>query len=77
MSGQGQVYTYTVIRRPFLQEFATMAPYVFAIVELQEGIRMATNIVNCSPDDVYIGIRVQAVFEADDSGRKLILFEPA
>ncbi len=77
MSGKGQVYTFTVIRRPFLPEFAAIAPYVFAIVELQEGIRMAANIVNCSPEDVHIGMNVQAVFEADESGRKLILFEPA
>lgn len=77
LSGKGRVYTFTIIRRPFLPEFAAIAPYVFAIVELEEGIRMATNIVNCPPEDVHIGMNVQAVFDTDEGGRKLLLFEPA
>ncbi len=77
MSGRGKVYSFTVIRRPFLPEFAAMSPYVFAIIELEEGIRMASNIINCQPNDVYIGQSVRAVFEEHENGRKLVLFEPA
>lgn len=77
MSGRGEVYSFTVIRRPFLPEFASLAPYVFAIIELEEGIRMASNVINCQPEDVYIGLSVQAVYDEDENGRKLVLFKPA
>ena len=76
MSGRGSVYSYTVIRRPFWPEFAAISPYVLAIIELDEGIRMASNIINCPPEEVYIGMAVRATFNEDENGRKLVLFEP-
>jgi len=76
LSGTGQIYSFTVIRRPFIPEFSAIAPYVFAIVELKEGIRMASNIINCPPEDVYIGMKVRAVFTKEENDRNLVLFEP-
>lgn len=76
LSGQGKVYSFTVVRRPFLPEFATMAPYVYAIVELEEGIRMASNITNCRVEEVYVGMAIQAIFREEENGRKVVLFEP-
>jgi uncharacterized OB-fold protein len=51
---------------------------VIAIVEIEEepGVRLTTNIVGCSPDDVHIGMPVQVVFEQYDDVW-LPLFEPA
>lgn len=63
VSGNGTVFTYTVNRHPFNP--AVPPPYVIAIVELaeQRDLRLATNIVDCEPDSVTSGMRVQVRFE--------------
>lgn len=76
-SGRGCVYSYTVARRPTHPAFADGPPLVIAIVELAEGPRMTTNIVGCQPDDVKIGMQVQAAFEDLDDQIALVNFEPA
>ena len=76
VSGDGTVFTYTVNRHPYNP--AVPPPYVIAIVELpeQEGLRFMTNIVNCDPESVTIGMPVRVVFE--DHGEIFVpLFEPA
>ena len=62
-SGTGSIYSFTVARRPAGPAFKPDAPYVVAIIELDEGARMMTNIVGCPPDSVKIGQRVSVVFE--------------
>jgi uncharacterized OB-fold protein len=52
-------------------------PYVIAIVELEEGPRMTTNIVQCDPDAVHIGMPVQAAFEDVTDEIALVYFGPA
>jgi uncharacterized OB-fold protein len=51
---------------------------VIAIVEIEEepAVRLTTNIVGCSPDDVHIGMPVQATFEQYDDVW-LPVFQPA
>ena len=61
--GTGSIYIFTVARRPAGPAFKPDAPYVVAIIELDEGARMMTNIVGCPPDSVKIGQRVSVVFE--------------
>lgn len=63
VSGNGSVFTYTVNHHPFNP--AVPPPYVIAIVELveQEGLRVATNVVDCEPDSVTIGMPVEVRFE--------------
>ena len=51
-------------------------PYVFAFVDLDEGVRLVTNIVDCDPDAVRIGQRVQARFETIDDDHTVVLFAP-
>ncbi len=62
-SGQGEVYTFTVTHQNQSPGFRESLPYVLAYVELAEGVQMLTNIVDCSPDDVKIGMPVEVVFE--------------
>lgn len=62
-NGKGTIYSYTVVRRAALPGFAGDVPYVFAIVELEEGPRMATNIVGCRPEEVHIGLPVTVSFD--------------
>jgi uncharacterized OB-fold protein len=62
-SGQGTVYTYTVTYQNQSAGFRDELPYVLAYVELDEGVRLLTNIVGCAPDNVAIGMRVSVVFD--------------
>ncbi len=68
-SGRGTVYTYTVTNQNMAPGFAEACPYVMAYVDLEEGPRLLTNIVDCDPDSVSIGMAVLASFvttERDD-----------
>jgi uncharacterized OB-fold protein len=62
-SGEGVVYSYTVLRQATTPGFEAEVPYVLAIVELDEGVRMTTNVIGCSPEDVRIGMPVEVVFD--------------
>jgi len=75
-SGRGKVYTYTVTRQNQSSGFRDKVPYVMAYVELEEGIRMLTNIVDCDPDDVYVEMPVSAVFEKANESYTLVKFRP-
>lgn len=74
-SGNGQVYSYTVVHRPPRPAFET--PYVVAIVELDEGWHMLTNLVGCAPEDVSVGMRVQVEFRPMSDEITLPYFKPA
>lgn len=76
-SGHGTVYTYTVARRPTHRAWAEAGPYVIAIVELAEGPHVTTNIVECDPDDVRVGMPVEVCFAPEVDGVALPLFRPA
>ena len=60
-SGKAEVYSFEITHRPFYP--AWDPPYNVAIVELAEGPRMHTNIVNCSNDEIRIGMPLEVVFE--------------
>jgi len=76
-SGRATVYSFTVIRQNYQRPFRDQLPYVVALVDLEEGPRIMTNIVGCDPGDVRIGMALRARFEpvSDDAG--IALFEPA
>jgi uncharacterized OB-fold protein len=74
-SGRGRVFAYTV--QQALIDPAFDVPYVYAIVELDEGPVMPTNIVNCRPEDVRVGLPVRVVFSAIGGDDVLPVFEPA
>ncbi len=68
LSGEGKVYSYTVIHVP-AGGFEKVVPYVFAIIELKEGPRLSAQIIDVDPSSVYIGMPVKAVFrkiQSDD-----------
>jgi uncharacterized OB-fold protein len=76
VSGRGVVFSYTFNHQPWVP--APDHPYPIAIVELpeQEGLRLTTNLVNCEPEAVRVGLPVQVVFEQHDEVF-VPLFEPA
>jgi uncharacterized OB-fold protein len=75
-SGRGTVYTYTVTHQNQAPGFREELPYVLAIVELEEGIRLMTNVVGCAPDAVKIGMPVEVVYEDVAPETTLAKFRP-
>ncbi len=67
---------YTIVRRAGMPGFEKDVPYVFAIVELDEGPRMATNIVGIEPEKVAIGMEVEAFFDDVTPEITLVKFKP-
>ena len=58
-SGQGTVYTWTVFHQVYHQAFAKDMPYAVVAVELEEGPRLVTNLVDCKPEDIEVGMPVE------------------
>ena len=77
MSGKGQVYSYTVMHRAPAASFSAELPYVVALVELEERVRMISNIVGCPPEQVRIGMPVTVVYEDINDHSALFKFAPA
>jgi uncharacterized OB-fold protein len=81
LSGNGQVYSFTVIRqvvgRAASKAFEPDIPYVVAWVDLDEGPRMITNIVRCPAENVKLGMKVSVVFEQATPEIWLPKFKPA
>ena len=75
VSGRGTVHSYTINHQPWMPGFDP--PYVIAIVTIaeQDDLRLTTNIVNCEPDSVRVGMPVQVTFEEREDVW-LPLFEP-
>jgi uncharacterized OB-fold protein len=76
-SGRGTVYTYTVTYQNQAPGFRDELPYVLAYVELDEGVRLLTNIVGCAPEDVRIGMPVAVTFDDVTPEVTLPKFKPA
>jgi hypothetical protein len=76
-SGRGTVYTFTVTYQNQAPGFREELPYVLAYVQLEEGVRLLTNIVGCPADDVRIGMPVEVVFDDVTSEVTLPKFRPA
>jgi uncharacterized OB-fold protein len=76
-SGRGTVYSFTVTQQNQAPGFREELPYVLAIVELDEGVRLMTNVVGCAPDAVRIGLPVEVVFDDVTPEVTLAKFRPA
>jgi len=61
LSGKGMLYSYTIIHTP-PSKFEGQAPYAVGIVELEEGPRITSQIVDCELNKIKIGMKVEAVF---------------
>jgi len=61
LSGRGKVHSFTVIRTP-PDGFEVFAPYVIGVIELDEGPKLTSQIVDCRLDEVNIGMPVEVCF---------------
>jgi len=75
VSGRGKVYSYTTVYRASSRAFSD-GPYVLAIVELDEGPRMTTDIV-ARPEEVNVGMAVTVFFDDVTPDHTLVKFKPA
>ena len=76
-SGRGRIVSFSVVRRAVNPELADEAPYVIAFVELDEGPRIFTNVVDIDAAAVTTGLRVRCRFEpALDASVQVPVFAP-
>ena len=75
-SGRGKVYTFAVVRQPIERAFADLVPYVIAIVELEEGVRMLSHITSIEPDKVACDMQVMVEFRPYSEKVMLPTFRP-
>lgn len=73
-SGLGKVVSSSIVRKPINPSFAAMVPYVIAIVELEEGMRMMTNIVDATDREIKAGSPVKVEFERQDEDTAIPVF---
>ena len=76
LSGKGKVYSFVIIRQARMPVFAKMAPYVVAIIETDEGVRYSSNVIDCNPEDVYVDMPVEVVFDDVTDKFTLPKFKP-
>lgn len=75
-SGKGTIYSFSVVTNNAPSAFAQDMPYVVAIVRLDEGVQMLTNIVQCDLDKIHCDMRVEVVFEKLNDEFNLPKFRP-
>jgi uncharacterized OB-fold protein len=76
-SGRATLYTFSIVRRNDLPPFNERVPYIAAVVDLDEGVRMLTNVVDCDVDGVQIGMPLEVTFRHETDEVTLPLFRPA
>jgi uncharacterized protein len=76
-SGAATLYTWSVVHSNDLPPFPAKVPYVAAVVDLDEGPRMMTNVVDCDPADLRVGMALRVVFRAETDAVVLPCFTPA
>jgi uncharacterized OB-fold protein len=62
-SGRGKVYSWTTVMQPMMPQFADAVPYSPVIVELEEGVRMVSWIIDVPPHELRLDLPVTVVFE--------------
>ncbi|MDP6550163.1 MAG: OB-fold domain-containing protein, partial [Dehalococcoidia bacterium] len=78
-SGRGTLHTFCIANRGPTPAFRDRAPFVCAIVELEEGPRMPTSLVDVQPDPaaIKVGMALEVVFDDLNENISLPKFRPA
>ena len=75
-SGRGSIWTYTVTYQNRTPGFNEDVPYILALVELEEGVKLFSNIVECNLRDVSIGMAVEVTFVPATPQVHVPMFKP-
>ena len=76
VNGRGTVYSYAIYHRLYHPAFKEDIPYLVAIIELDEGPRMMSNLIGCAPEQARVGMPVEVVFEDVTGEVTLYKFRP-
>lgn len=75
VTGNGRIFSYTVAALGY-GPFRGHEPYLIALVQLDEGVNIMANIVNCDVDMIRIGLEVVPYWAPLSDGTNLLMFEP-
>ena len=76
VSGKGRLYSFTVVHQTAHPAFQPESPHIYAIVQLNEGPRMPSNLIGCEIEDARIDMAVEAVFDDASDDYTLVKFKP-
>ena len=76
LSGKGKVYSYIIFRQVYHESYKDDIPYVVAIIQLDEGPRMESNIIGCKTEDIKIDMQVEVYFDDVTDKISLPKFKP-
>jgi uncharacterized OB-fold protein len=76
-SGHGRIFSYVVYHRVYHPGFADEVPYAVAVIELDEGSRMISNVIGIAPDKLACDMRVEVVYQPITETITLPKFKPA
>lgn len=63
VSGRGSVFSWAIMHQVYHPGFAAEVPYAVVVIELDEGARLVSNLVDCAPADIRAGMPVEVVFD--------------
>jgi uncharacterized OB-fold protein len=76
-SGKGTVYSFTVVENNAPSSFLADMPFVVAVIRLEEGVQLLSNVVGCDPGQVECDMPVEVTFEKLDDEFTLPKFKPS
>ena len=76
VSGRGRIFSFVVYHRVYHPAFAGEVPYAVAVIELDEGPRMYSNVVGMPPDQLSCDMKVEIVYEPITDEITLPKFKP-
>jgi uncharacterized OB-fold protein len=77
VSGRGRLYSFTIVNQPANPAFRADAPHAYAVVQLDEGPRLVSNIVECDLEALEVDMPLVAVFDDVTPEWTLVKFKPA
>ena len=77
VSGRARLHSFTVVQQPANAAFRDDVPYVYAVVQLDEGPRLVSNIVQCDIEALRVDMPLEAVFDDVTPEWTLVKFKPA
>ena len=78
VSGKARLHTFTIVRQPASPSFAEETPYVYAVVQLEEGPRMISNVIDADPlTEVEVDMHLEVTFDDVTDEWTLVKWRPA
>jgi len=66
--GRGTVYSWVVANHPVAEVLVDQVPYVIALIDVEDGVRVVGNVVGCDPAAITAGMAVELFFEEREGG---------